>query len=131
MGYGGGGHLEESGPGVPRTLRKHFLKKVKFVCKTSRMVTQEEDKQKLCKSALRDRHSTHTILAAVSVLLPTVSAISAKSLDYSSSSFPSSKLGKNISICLIASRLCQTCSARHTAKTQHNYYGGEHREIEE
>lgn len=125
-----GGHLEESGPGVPKTLRMHFLKKVEFVCNTGRMVTQEEDKQKLYKSALRDRLSTHTILAAVSAL-PTVSAISGKSLDSSSSSLPSSKLGKNNSICLIASGLCQTCSARHTAKTQHNYYGGEHREMEE
>lgn len=42
MGYGG--YLEEWGPGVPRTLRVHFLKKVEFVCNTDRMVTQEEDK---------------------------------------------------------------------------------------
>lgn len=129
MGYGK--HLEEWGPGGSRTLRMHFLKKVEFVCNTDRTVTQEEGKQKFCKSALRDRHSTHTIMAAVSALLPTVSAILGKSLDSSSSSFPSSKLGRDNSICLIASKLCQMCSARHTAKIQHDYYGGEHREIEE
>lgn len=53
------GTLEEQGPGVPRTLRMHFLKEVEFVCNTDRMVTQRKKTNRSSVNQHLERDTQH------------------------------------------------------------------------
>lgn len=111
---------------IPRSLRMHFLKEMGFVCNTEGMVTQRKKMNKTSVSGhlgieTPDRWSW---LLSQLYFLPAISVILGKSLHSLSFSVPSSKLGKNNSICLIdcskvtSNLLCKTHSLKSNVITE-------------